>query len=222
MKKYLLALICALSLSMLCGCSLFAAYQTATDTDTDVSAMDEVPVETDTGTDTDTDTDTGSSINGATYQRGAWNDNVYQNEWLGVSITCPEGWDIWDDEALAGESDSYTTYEMEIEDPESLDGVWITLQDVNELGDTTLTAESYADLLKNEAENSSSYTAETLSEGTRTIGGNTYEEYSMRLTAQGETADQIFLVRRVDDYIVCVVAMAFDGHDIEDVIGLCA
>lgn len=165
---------------------------------------------------------------------GTWTDNVYENEYAGLTFTMPEGWTALSDEEISEmmgvgteimkESglefseemlELQSIYAMMAQNPTTGTNVSLMFENLAlSAGGTKLTETDYIDALKSQLEQVGiPYTFGETTE--RTIGGNTYVVLEADATDYG--AKQFYCVRKSGKYMIASIITITGDDSVEDV-----
>ncbi len=226
MKKthILLIVMLMLALVVLTAC--------ATDNGGDVNTDPDVVNNDDVDNNTDTDS--------ATISRGEWNGNVYTNDYAGVTFTKPDDWVIFTDEELAtlmgtgadilaeagmdfnaAMMDLQSLYDMCSFSADQTSNVSAFFEKIPATGDTAaLTVNDYYDSLSSIFDQVYSTIDYTTSTGTKQIGDATYDYLLFSINADGQTMDQYYFTRSIDEYMFSVIVTLSGATTLDDVLAM--
>lgn len=172
-------------------------------------------------------------------ERGAWNENVFSNEFFGLTFTTPEGWTAMTDEQIAaamaigvealGEAGGAFTeealaqtslYDMMAVDATTGDNVMVIYENlaVNPLGNL-ISAEAYLNIVRAQMEKMQGTTYEFGDITEMEIGGETFFVISVSSTQQGVAVNQSLCARKVDGYVISIVATSMSESTADEILG---
>lgn len=168
---------------------------------------------------------------GKSFERGTIESNVYHSDFAGLTFTKPDGWSFYTDEEIAaalgvepeilesGEkfdaSELSSTIDFQAVDPATGNNVNMTVEKLNALNAATITIDDYItsfrDSLTAQFQNISADFGDTTEV---TIGANTYKRISADITMSGVSMSQVYFLRKVGKYIMCVTLTSMGAGDI--------
>lgn len=167
------------------------------------------------------------------FSMGEWNNNVYTNDFLGLTFNLPEGWVyssdeqiaemmnlgaefLNDDQKVAAEVAKLTSaYYMVANDPNTGNSVSI----ISEKPAMEFTTEYYLNQVKTQlgAVESMSYEIGDISK--EKVAGREYETLEASASISGIEVTQKYYVYKMDEYFVSIIATSVTGEDgIKDII----
>lgn len=167
------------------------------------------------------------------FSMGEWNNNVYTNDFLGLTFNLPEGWTyssdeqiaemmnlgaefLNDDQKVAAEVAKLTSaYYMVANDPNTGNSVSI----ISEKPAMEFTTEYYLNQVKTQlgAVESMSYEIGDISK--EKVAGREYDIITATTTISGIEFTQKYYVYKMDKYFVSIIATSVTGEDgIKDII----
>lgn len=155
------------------------------------------------------------------YERGTVEGNVYHSEFAELTFTKPDSWKFSTDEEIAAalgvgldvleSSDKFdaselaSTIEFQAVNAATGDNAVMTVEKLNALSAATVTVDDYIksfrETLVTQFENFSATFGDTTE---TTIGENTYKSISADITMSGISMRQVYLLRKVGRYMVCI------------------
>lgn len=158
---------------------------------------------------------------------GSWEENVYKNEFAGITYTLPEGWTRQTDEEIKatmnlgsdivyGDSEykkalveQSTISGMMAQNGTTGDSVLVNFENLKKSGGVNLTEEEYFSAIKTQLTQIKEIDY-VLGEARETvIGGETYQ--TMPVTIAGTNASQDYNIRKIGDYILAVTVTSMNG-----------
>lgn len=171
----------------------------------------------------------------AKFTRGTWDGNVYTSEFLGLTFTKPENWEIASDEEMEElfgismdmmEADTdaakqQVIFDMLVADPETNSNISFMFQNLSVIkGGKSITEEQFA---KSIEEQSSALEGVTYVAGelkTATFGEKDYKYMSSTITMQGVEMNQIAIIRKEGNYIFNATATTTGGETVEEILAM--
>lgn len=218
MKKILALLFAVLMLLSLCSCKLLSAILPG-------------------GDDKPTASSTDIADEKVEFSRGTWNGSVYTNKFADLTYTLPEGWVIKSDEELAAligmtidtmyDNNTFVealvekgcVYDVYAAQEYGRDSVMLMFEDITVTGGSAaanITAEEYLNTVSNNFF-SQNPVYEVFDPIDFNFCGDVYSRLDIRMSVGGVTAEQVYLAKRVDKYILGIVITAFD-NDIDELV----
>lgn len=163
---------------------------------------------------------------------GEWEDDTYENEFLGLKFNLPKGWTystqeeiaemmsigkelLNDDQKAAAELAKLTSvYYINASNPATGDSVTI----LTEKPLAKITAEEYIAQLKLQLQALESMDYKIEGDSEETVSGKKYETLSVTASVSGVEVSQKYYLREIDKYIVCIIVTSTSGQDNIDTI----
>lgn len=168
--------------------------------------------------------------------RGTCADNVYTSDYSNLTFTAPEGWTFSSDEEIAAMMgvglealedsnlqlneellEQQVIYDTMALNQETGSSVIIMYENLAVSGSNNITEEDYLDTCKEQMGDADTYNYTFGDVTERQVGSDTYKGIMAELTDYG--ASQYYCVHKMDGYMLCIVASAFGGEDIDGIMG---
>lgn len=171
--------------------------------------------------------------------RGSIEGNTYTSSFAGFKFTPANSWEFSSEEEILSLMDiasedkdnaeklaeeiakQKTIYESMAADAETGSNVIIMYENLSlTLGGNSYDEEKYAEALKSQsAESGYEYTYETAANVD--FAGNTYYKMSASSTYSGVTVEQVYLIRKIDNYmlVICISSSPEVGASVEEIMG---
>ncbi len=146
------------------------------------------------------------------FSMGEWNNNVYENEFLGLKFNLPEGWTYLTDAEL----------EENNKELGELNGVYYVNAKNSSTGDniiimtektaTGLTTEYYLEQVKTQLESVDSMSYEIGEISEETVAGRKYKTVTAVASVSGIKVEQKYYVYKMDEYFVSIISTTLNGQ----------
>ena len=166
-----------------------------------------------------------------TFERGKIEGNVYHSEFAALTFTKPESWVFNTDEEIAqllgigldamtdGEkfdaSDLASTIDFQAQDPATGSNVNRTVEKLDAVNALITSIDQYVDFFRDTLKTQFDGFEPTFGDTTEvTIGGNAYKRITADVNVGGVSMTQVYLLRKIERYIVCVTCTAVNGTEL--------
>ncbi len=165
------------------------------------------------------------------FARGAINGNVYHSDFAGVTFTKPDNWKFSTDEEIAkllgvgldvlqsgdkfDASELASTIDFQASDPATGNNVNMSVEKLNPINAATVSIDDYIESFRSTLTTQFQGMSATFGDTTETtIGENTYKRVTANVQMSGVSMQQVYLLRKVGKYVVCITMTSTNGGDI--------
>lgn len=165
------------------------------------------------------------------FARGTIDGNVYHSDFAGVTFTKPDSWKFSTDEEIAkllgvgldalqsgdkfDASELASLIDFQASDPATGNNVNMSVEKLNPINAATVSIDDYIESFRNMLNTQFQGMSATFGDTTETtIGGNTYKRVTANVQMSGVSMQQVYLLRKVGKYVVCITMTSTNGGDI--------
>ena len=162
------------------------------------------------------------------FSMGEWKVNTYENSFLGVKFELPNGWERLDNEQIAemmnlGNTIVSNDLNADIEEIKDLNSAcYMVANDTSTGNNITIMSEKpilnvttgkYLESLKSGLEQMTTIKYVIGETSKETVAGKTYDTLTATATVNGVSLVQKYYVRKVDNYVLAIIATSITGED---------
>ena len=175
--------------------------------------------------------------NNKTFARGTIDGNVYHSEFAGVTFTKPDNWKFSTDEEIAkllgvgldvlqsgdkfDASELASTIDFQASDPTTGNNVNMSVEKLNPLNAAAVSIDDYIESFRQTLNTQFQGMSATFGDTAETtVGGNTYKRVTANIQMSGVSMQQVYLLRKVGKYVICITLTSTNGGDISSLEGM--